>query len=151
MIWQVVFVITRFLTNVLWYVESNQVVLDVQSTALIHMNYHIEESNLALTSMSFLSFLFLLIRHSYGNEGYLGKRSFRSCIEGDCCQCTFSFISFSFLHLGWVEQDDDDDDDDDDEQLVHMCVAMGIKPRVQYQIGYPCKDIADLFEDEVGT
>ena len=30
-----------------------------------------------------------------------------------------------------------------------MCVAMGIKPRVHYQIGYPCKDIADLFEDEV--
>lgn len=63
--------------------------------------------------------------------------------------CSFSLIlSFSFLHLGWIEQNNNNNDDDD-EQLVHMCVAMGIKPRVHYQIGYPCKDIADLFEDEV--
>lgn len=30
-----------------------------------------------------------------------------------------------------------------------MCVAMGIKPHIHYQCGYPCKDIADLFESEV--
>ena len=31
-----------------------------------------------------------------------------------------------------------------------MCVNMGIKPHVHYQLGYPCQEIADLFEEEVG-
>ena len=30
-----------------------------------------------------------------------------------------------------------------------MCVNLGIKPRVHYHSGYPCQDIADLFESEV--
>lgn len=36
-------------------------------------------------------------------------------------------------------------------QMVDICVNLGIKPRVHYQKEYPCDEIADLFEDYVGT
>ena len=35
--------------------------------------------------------------------------------------------------------------------MVDMCVNMGIKPRVHYQQGYTCADIADLFEHQVSA
>ena len=33
--------------------------------------------------------------------------------------------------------------------MVDICVNMGVKPRVHYQKGYPCEDIAELFERQV--
>ena len=34
--------------------------------------------------------------------------------------------------------------------MVDICVNLGVKPRVHYQKGYPCEEIAELFEQQVG-
>ncbi|KAK8804817.1 hypothetical protein WA171_006783, partial [Blastocystis sp. BT1] len=77
------------------------------NTRLIHMNYHIEESNVAVTNIP------SALKDIWGKNDATGI----------------------LLRIA--------------KSLVHMCVALGIKPLVHYQCGYPCKDIADLFESEM--
>ncbi|KNB41497.1 hypothetical protein JH06_5113 [Blastocystis sp. subtype 4] len=86
---------------------NNQVLQKRLNTRLIHMNYHIEESNVAVTNIP------SALKDIWGKNDATGI----------------------LLRIA--------------KSLVHMCVALGIKPLVHYQCGYPCKDIADLFESEV--
>lgn len=77
------------------------------NTRLIHMDYHVEENNLAITNIP-------------------------SALKDIWGKSHSSYV----LHAIAVS-------------LVHMCVNLGIKPRVHYHSGYPCQDIADLFESEM--
>ena len=77
------------------------------STRLIHMNYHVEEPNLAISNIP------------TALTEIWGKSRNHAVLDQ---------IAYS---------------------LVDICVNLGVKPRVHYEQGYPCAEIADLFEQYI--